>query len=312
LENPLLSFFDKDFQLNSLKLKSSIEESGEIMDIEQHMLTKKGKLLPVILNASAEKDEDDQLKTIRYTCVDISALHKAQEQLREQKNDLERANRDLEQFVSICSHDLQEPLATIKFGSDVLGKMYASQLDEKGENYIKYIKDASDRLSAQIRALLEHSRIGKNGKKSLVDTKEIVEVVKYDLGKSIRDSKAKIHTGELPKLKGYEVELRLLFQNLISNAIKYVPKSRNPEIRISSYKEGKHWIFSIVDNGVGISREDQRNIFTIFNRVPGNEDTDGTGVGLAHVEKIVLLHEGSIWVDSQEGVGSTFYFKIKA
>jgi len=309
---PIIEFFDKDFQLNTLQLKSSIEESGEIMDIEQHMLTKKGKLLPVILNASAEKDEDDQLKTIRYTCVDISALHKAQEQLREQKNDLERANRDLEQFVSICSHDLQEPLATIKFGSDVLGKMYASQLDEKGENYIKYIKDASDRLSAQIRALLEHSRIGKNGKKSLVDTKEIVEVVKYDLGKSIRDSKAKIHTGELPKLKGYEVELRLLFQNLISNAIKYVPKSRNPEIRISSYKEGKHWIFSIVDNGVGISREDQRNIFTIFNRVPGNEDTDGTGVGLAHVEKIVLLHEGSIWVDSQEGVGSTFYFKIKA
>ncbi|SDR70679.1 chemotaxis protein CheB [Gramella sp. MAR_2010_147] len=308
----ILELFDKDSQLNTVKLQSSIKKSGELVNIEQNMITRKGRVLPVILNATAEKDENNNLKTIRYTCVDISALQKAQEQLKEQKNDLERANRDLEQFVSICSHDLQEPLATIKFGSDVLGKMYASKLDEKGENYIKYIKNASDRLSAQIRALLEHSRIGKNGKKSLVNTKEIVEVVKYDLGKSIRDSNAKIHTGALPEVKGFEVELRLLFQNLISNAIKYVPKDRAPEIRISAYKEDKFWVFSIVDNGLGISKEDQRNIFTIFNRVPGNEDTEGTGVGLAHVEKIVLLHEGTIWVDSQEGVGSTFYFKLKA
>ncbi|MDX1543056.1 MAG: CheR family methyltransferase [Christiangramia sp.] len=309
---PIYELFDEDSRLSALKLKSNIKKSGELVNLEQNMLTKKQRVLPVILNATAEKDEKNNLKTIRYTCVDISALKKAQEQLREQKNDLERANRDLEQFVSICSHDLQEPLSTIKFGSDVLGKMYASKLDEKGENYIRYIKNASDRLSAQIRALLEHSRIGKNGKKTIVDTKEIVEVVKYDLGKSIKDTGAKIHTGALPKLKGYEVELRLLFQNLISNAIKYVPKERNPEIRISAYKEDKYWVFSIVDNGVGISTEDQRNIFTIFNRVPGNEDMNGTGVGLAHVEKIVLLHEGTIWVDSQEGVGSTFYFKLKA
>ena len=309
---PIHDLFDKDSQLKAMKLKTNIEKSGELINLEQNMVTKKGRVLPVILNATAEKDENDELITIRYTCVDISALKKAEEQLKQQKNDLERANRDLEQFVSICSHDLQEPLATIKFGSDVLGKMYASQLDEKGENYIKYIKNASDRLSAQIRALLEHSRIGKNGDKTLVDTKEIVEVVKYDLGKSIKDTGAKIHTGALPKLKGYEVELRLLFQNLISNAIKYVPKDRHPEIRISAYKENNFWVFSIMDNGVGISQEDQQSIFTIFNRVPGNESMEGTGVGLAHVEKIVLLHEGSIWVDSQEGVGSTFYFKLKA
>ncbi len=304
--------FDKDSQLTAMKLKTSIKKSGELINLEQNMVTKKGEVLPVILNATAEKDENENLITIRYTCVDISALKLAQEQLKEQKTDLERANRDLEQFVSICSHDLQEPLATIKFGSDVLGKMYASKLDEKGENYIKYIKNASDRLSAQIRALLEHSRIGKNGEKILLDTKEIVEVVKYDLGKSIKDANAKIHTGALPKLKGYEVELRLLFQNLISNAIKYVPEDRDPEIRISSYRENEYWVFSIMDNGLGISKEDQKNIFTIFNRVPGNENMEGTGVGLAHVEKIVLLHEGTIWVDSQEGVGSTFYFKLKA
>lgn len=309
---PIHELFDKDSQLTAMKLKSSIKKSGELINLEQNMITRNNRVLPVILNATAEMDERDDLLTIRYTCVDISALKQAEEKLREQKNDLERANRDLEQFVSICSHDLQEPLATIKFGSDVLGKMYADKLDEKGENYIKYIKNASDRLSEQIKALLEHSRIGKNGKKTLVDTKEIVEVVKFDLGKSIKDSNARIHTGALPKLKAYEVELRLLFQNLISNAIKYVPEDRDPEVRISAYRENKYWVFSIVDNGIGISKEDQRNIFTIFNRVSGNENREGTGVGLAHVEKIVLLHEGSIWVDSQEGVGSTFYFKLKA
>ncbi|APG59314.1 chemotaxis protein CheB [Christiangramia salexigens] len=309
---PIHDMFDESSQLSAINLNSTFKKTGELVNIDQNMITKDKKVLPVILNATAEKDENNELRTIRYTCVDISALKIAQEQLKEQKNDLERANRDLEQFVSICSHDLQEPLSTIKFGSDVLGKMYSSQLDEKGENYIKYIKNASDRLSEQIRALLEHSRIGKNGKKTLVDTEEIVEVVKYDLGKSIKDTGARIHTGSLPKIKAYEVELRLLFQNLISNAIKYVPKDRKPEVRISAYRENKFWVFSIMDNGVGISKEDQNNIFTIFNRVPGNEDTSGTGVGLAHVEKIVLLHEGSIWVDSQEGVGSTFYFKLKA
>ncbi|MCP9199933.1 PAS domain-containing protein [Gramella sp. GC03-9] len=308
----IFDLFDDDSKLPSLNLKKGVNKFGEVVNVELKMLTKRKKVLPVILNATAERDETNNIKTIRYTCVDISALKEAQNQLKEQKNDLERANRDLEQFVSICSHDLQEPLATIKFGSDVLGKMYAAQLDEKGENYIKYIKNASDRLSSQIRALLEHSRIGKNGKKTLVDTREAVEVVKYDLGKSIKDRKATIHIGDLPKIKAYEVELRLLFQNLISNAIKYVPKDKKPEIRISAYREGKYWVFSIMDNGVGISKEDQKNIFTIFNRVPGNEDMEGTGVGLAHVEKIVLLHEGSIWVDSQEGVGSTFYFKLKA
>lgn len=304
--------FDKDSKVSSTKLKSRIKKSGEIINIEQNMITRNGSILPVILNATAEKDEAENLKTIRYTCVDISALKTAEAKLQEQKSDLERANRDLEQFVSICSHDLQEPLATIKFGSDVLGKMYAKHLDEKGENYIKYIKNASDRLSEQIKALLEHSRIGKNGAKELVDIKEVVEIVKYDLGKSIRDTDAKINIGSMPQIMGYEVELRLLFQNLISNAIKYVPKERSPEIRISSYRENDYWVFSIMDNGVGISKEDQKNIFTIFNRVPGNEDMEGTGVGLAHVEKIVLLHEGTIWVDSQEGVGSTFYFKLKA
>ena len=308
----IYDLYNEDSQVEALKSSKEFAEKGVLVNLEQKILTKDGETLPVILNAIAETDEDDNIITIRYTFVEIAALKLAEDQLKQQKADLERANRDLEQFVSICSHDLQEPLSTIKFGIDILGKIYAPKLDEKGQNYVAYIKQASTRLSEQIRALLEHSRIGRNGEKKVVNIRELVEVVKYDLGKRIKDTKAKIHIGDLPKIEGYEVELRLLFQNLISNAIKYTPGERNPEVRISAYKEDEYWVFSVVDNGVGIAKEDQDKIFTIFSRVKKHDSYEGTGVGLAHVEKIVDLHDGTIWVDSQEGVGSSFYFKIKA
>lgn len=303
--------YDENEQIAALKLNKIFSETGTLVNKEQNILTKNGNILPVILNAIAEKDEDDKLVTIRYTFVEVSALKQAENKLKNQKEELERANQDLEQFVSICSHDLQEPLATIKFGIDVIGKIYTSKLDEKGQNYVAYIKQAATRLSQQIKALLEHSRIGRNGEMKPVNLQELVEVVKYDLGKSIKDAQAKIHVGDLPKIMGYETELRLLFQNLLSNAIKYTPQERNPEVRITAYREGAFWVFAIIDNGKGIAKKDQKRIFTIFNRI-NNEVNDGTGVGLAHVEKIVRLHHGSIWVDSQEGVGSTFYFKLKA
>ncbi|MDT0689862.1 CheR family methyltransferase [Salegentibacter sp. F188] len=303
--------YDTEYQVEALRLNKIFRKKGELKNVEQEMVTVSGQIIPIIMNATVEVDSEGKGVTHRFTCVDISELKRVQEELKEQKADLVRANRDLEQFVSICSHDLQEPLSTIKFGSDILGKIYASKLDDKGKEYLSYIDEASNRLANQIKALLDHSRIGRNTKKTLVNTKEVIEVVKYDLGKRIRDTRAKVHVGSLPKIKAYEVELRLLFQNLLSNALKYKAKDRDPEIRISSYQEGEYWVFAVMDNGIGISEEDQKGIFTIFNRIPTEEKYEGTGVGLAHVEKIVLLHEGTLWLDSQPGVGSTFYFKIK-
>ena len=127
---PVFDLYNEEGQIKTLKNKT-FQETGELVNVEQNLRTKTGKILPVILNAIAERDEQNNIVTIRYTCVDISALKKAEEQLRQQKTDLERANRDLEQFVSICSHDLQEPLSTIKFGSDVLDKMYVRNLMRK-------------------------------------------------------------------------------------------------------------------------------------------------------------------------------------
>lgn len=308
----MYNLYEDEAQLEALKLDKIFQEKGELKNIELKMLTKKGDIIPIMMSSNVELDENGNGITNRFTCVDVSELKNIQRKLNKQKLALQRANKDLEQFVSICSHDLQEPLSTIKFGSDILGKIYGNRLDDKGREYISYIDQASDRLSQQIKALLEHSRIGRNTEKQIVNTKEIVEVVKYDLGKRIKETNAKIYSGSLPKITGYEVELRLLFQNLISNSLKYKAKNKEPEIRISSFKEGDFYVFSIMDNGIGISKEDQKNIFTIFNRVPTQEKYEGTGVGLAHVEKIVALHKGNIWVESQVGVGSTFYFKLKA
>ena len=275
------------------------------------MNTKNGDQITVILNSNIKEEENGTIKT-RSTLLDISELKKARQKMEAQKEELEQANRELEQFVSICSHDLQEPLSTIRFGSDILKKNFTDQLDPKGKDYINYIHKASKRLGNQIKALLEYSRIGQEREKTTVNLKETVELVKYDLAKRIRECKAKITTSKLPKIEGYETELRLLFQNLIGNALKYCKKDVPPDIRISSFKDGDYHIFSVADNGVGIPEEDKENIFKIFGRSSQHLDINGTGVGLTHCEKIVKLHGGRMWVDSQLGVGSTFHFKLQA
>ncbi|GAB2776848.1 chemotaxis protein CheB [Salinimicrobium soli] len=208
---PIFDLYNEEAQVEALKSNKKFKAKGELVNLEQNLLTKTGEILPVILNASAERDENNKIIAIRHTFVDVSALKKAEDQLLRQKTDLEQVNKDLEQFVSICSHDLQEPLSTIKFGSDVLNKIYGDRLDAKGKEYISYIENASTRLSNQIKALLEHSRIGRNGKKKIINTKELVEVVKYDLGKRIKETGAKIHCGNLPHISAYEIELRLPF-----------------------------------------------------------------------------------------------------
>ena len=166
-------------------------------------------------------------------------------------------------------------------------------------------------MAEQIKALLEHSRIGEDLKKTKVDVGELLEVVKYDLNRSIREANATVTVSKMPQLMAYETELRLLFQNLISNALKYRKKDTNPSIRISTFADEEYQTFAIADNGIGIKEDDLEAIFKIFGRVPTEEKYEGTGVGLAHCKKIVKLHEGKIWVDSEFGQGSTFYFKIK-
>ncbi|SFU64540.1 two-component system, chemotaxis family, CheB/CheR fusion protein [Pustulibacterium marinum] len=308
---PILDFYPDDKKLVGIKLMDELKNNGILRNQEVQYITKDGVLIDAILNTIVVKDESSNLPITRSTLLDVTELKKVQSELEIEKENLITANKELEQFVSICSHDLQEPLGTIRFGSELVIKKFSDNLEPKGKEYLEYIFDAAGRLSNQIRALLEYSRIGKNREKVSVNTKEMVEVVLYDLSRRVKENNAKVHVGNLPKINAYKTELRLLFQNLIGNALKYRKKDVDPVIKISSYEDGEYQIFSIADNGIGIPEESIDSIFTIFSRVPTEDKYEGTGVGLAHCEKIVKMHEGRIWVDSQLGYGSTFYVKLK-
>jgi len=303
--------FTEKSSVKIVTLLDAFLNKGPISSEEVTLKTKKGKRIQAILNSRAIYNKAGIVVKSIFTLVDISEIKKAQRKAKNKKEDLERVNKDLEQFVSICSHDLQEPLATIRFSSDFLMQKFTDELSPKGKEYIGYIHEASGRMAEQIKGLLEHSRIGRDLKITKVDVQEQLEVAKYDLKKRIQETNATIISEKLPKIKGYKVELRLLFQNLLSNALKYAKKQVAPIITIAAKEEEDFWVFSVADNGIGIKQEDIEDLFTIFSRVPTQQKQEGSGVGLAHAEKIVKLHEGIIWVESQFGQGSTFYFKIK-
>lgn len=308
----IYEIFTEEKKEKCLRLLEKFKKEGRLDSEEMELCTKNGKVIPVILYTTAQYDDKGNIVLSRSTLVDISELKNTQKRLRSKKTRLELLNGELEQLVSTCSHDLQEPLATIKFAGDLLAKMYAQNLDQKGQDYLSYINEAVDRLSAQIKALLAHIRIGKDTLRQEVSTFDLVQTVVKDLGQSITKSNATIHIDTaLPMLEVYEVEFRLLFQNLISNAIKYTKEGVAPEVHIDADECKDYYRFRIRDNGIGIPDADYNEIFKIFNRVDRGNHRKGDGVGLAHCEKIVRMHEGKIFVTSEVNEGSTFTFTIK-
>ncbi|MEQ9285957.1 MAG: ATP-binding protein [Cyclobacteriaceae bacterium] len=223
---------------------------------------------------------------------------------------LERKNKELEHFVFIASHDLQEPLHTLRGIVDLLEKEYKGQLDETADEYLGYISGATRRMSDLIKGLLDYSRIG--GKKLLeeVDCNEILRAIGEDLAAHIESTNTTLIVEDLPHIKAYRTELRLLFQNLINNAIKFRQKGIDPEVHISVERDDGHWKFAVRDNGIGIEEDHKHKIFAIFKRLHSRSEYEGTGIGLSHCQKIVHLFGGGIWVDSKPMQGSTFYFTI--
>lgn len=306
----IFDFYTSESKEKALKLIDQIQETGVIESEHMTLVDDDGMEISIILNSDLIIPKKG-VPYSRSTLVNITDLKKAEQLMQDKNAELQRANKDLEQFVSICSHDLQEPLGTIRFSSDVILKKFGQNLQPKAEEYLGYIHGAAGRMSDQIKGLLEHSRIGQELERTEVNVQELLEIVKYDLGKRLKECRGKIYVSTMPKILAYKTELRLLFQNLLSNSLKYSKKGVPPIIRITSFDDDDYWTFSISDNGIGIAKNDLKSIFTIFGRASTQDKYEGTGVGLAHCEKIVKLHEGSIWVDSQIDVGSTFYFKIK-
>ncbi len=234
-----------------------------------------------------------------------------------QSTELASKNEELEQFAYIASHDLQEPLNTISSFIGLIKEDYGDSFDTTGKESLNFIEEASIRMKKLIDGLLEYSRLGRSHNKSLVNLDTIVDELLADLATVIEKTQAKISVDTLPIVKGSEIELRLLIQNLISNAIKFIDKGMIPEVKISVVEKTKKedslaklWEFSVADNGIGIPAKHQDRIFSIFQRLHSRDKYKGTGIGLAHCKKIVESHGGQIWLRSKEGRGTTFYFTI--
>lgn len=224
--------------------------------------------------------------------------------------ELERSNQELEQFAYVASHDLREPLRMISSYIQLFENKYKDLLDKNGLDFIHYIVDGSKRMHELINALLEYSRVGNREKElKTLDCNEILETVKSNLEIIIDENNANIHYNNLPQVKGDYMQLVRLFQNLITNAIKFKGQEP-PVISISAQERDNEWLFSVSDNGIGIDEEHFKKVFMIFQRLHIRTQYAGTGIGLAVCKKIIERHGGNIWVQSEQQQGSTFYFTI--
>ncbi len=276
---------------------------------------------------------------LRVMQCNIRDITKRKQAEKEAKADLERSNKDLEQFAYVASHDLQEPLRMVASYTQLLAKRYQDKLDADANEFIGYAVDGANRMQKMINDLLSYSRVGTRGKLfETVDCTAILSQALTNLKMAIEETGAVITHDPLPTMTGDESQLVQLFQNLIDNAIKFRGKE-TPDIHISATHESRKtmddgretidqlrtarlsspksqpsklkedWVFSVRDNGIGIDPQDKERIFTIFQRLHGR-NYSGTGIGLSICKRIVDRHAGRIWVESEPEKGSTFYFTI--
>ncbi|KAI9132234.1 PAS domain S-box protein [Acaryochloris sp. CCMEE 5410] len=241
---------------------------------------------------------------------DISDRKQAEQELQRINAELVRSNQELGHFAYVASHDLQEPLRKIGSFADLLADLYQGQLDEKADRYIRYITDGAVRMQGLIDDLLSFSRVGRAELKiEPTALSSLVDQVLTDLDKVIEQRHVEIVIDPLPTVVVDPVQMRQVFQNLISNAIKYC-QADIPSIYINATQNQGLWTISVKDNGIGIDPQFNERIFIIFQRLHHREEYSGTGIGLAICKKIVERHGGRIWVDSEEGQGALFSFTL--
>jgi PAS domain S-box-containing protein len=256
--------------------------------------------------------KDDKGHTVKTYGVnqDITDRKRAEEALRKKTEELARSNRELEQFAYVASHDLQEPLRMVTSYVQLLARRYKDKLDSDAKEFIAFAEDGAIRMWRLINDLLTYSRVGAWGKEfEPIDCETVLDQSLNNLQVTVEENEAVVTHDPLPAVMADHPQLVQLFQNLIGNAIKF-RGNEPPRIHVSASRNGNGWMFSVCDNGIGISPEYAKRIFIIFQRLHSREKYPGTGIGLAICQKIVERHGGRIWVESEVGKGATFYFTL--
>ena len=297
----------EDYELQMKRLEGIMEKG---LVFETVHWRKDGTTFPVEVSAREIKIEG----TVFFQSIirDISERKQAEAKLSLAMEELTRSNEELEKFAYVASHDLQEPLRMVSSFVQLLEKRYKGNLDQDADDFINYAVDGANRMQVLITDLLAYSRVGRRGK----EFKEIACEAALDRALSnlqavVEQSGAVVTRDPLPEVMGDGSQITQLFQNLIGNAIKFC-KDRTPSIHISAELKKNEWVFSVRDNGIGIAPEYFERIFSIFQRLHDRQEYQGTGIGLAICRKVVERHGGRIWVESEPGSESTFYFTIPA
>lgn len=228
---------------------------------------------------------------------------------KKQAEDLRSSNKELLQFTDIVAHDLKEPLRSIANSLQFLKEDFGDTLEEDALEYVTFAIDGAQRLNYMIHGLSQYANINSIKPFTVVDCNELLTSLKNSLKYRILDTNAQIIHGELPVLVGHKYQLLQIFQNLVSNAIKFRGDS-DPIVTITSSENEEHYLFSIADNGIGFEQVYANRIFEIFHRLHTHQEYKGSGIGLSICQKVIARHKGKIWVESVKGKGSTFSFTI--
>jgi len=226
--------------------------------------------------------------------------------------ELERSNKELEEFAYITSHDLQEPLRMVGSFLQLLQQRYKDKLDKEANEYIHYAVDGASRMKRLISDLLNYSRTNKEWLIEQVDISETIQEALKNLRASINECGAIIEFENMPTLRVDRSQMLQLFQNLIGNAIKFRKEGGQPFIKITAAKQDTEWLFSVEDNGIGIDQQYSEKVFVIFRKLHNQTKFEGTGIGLSIAKKIVERHGGRIWFESEPGKGTKFYFTLQS
>ncbi len=292
------------------EIMESIRKGEGIDHYETERIRKDAAVINVSLTISPIRDLSGKIIGASKISRNITERKKAEERLKKYALELQNSNKELERFAYIASHDLQEPLRMVSSFLSLLEEEFGEELNERAKGYIDFAVDGASRMKILVNDLLHYSRVGTNKEEfTSVDVNETMKYVLRVLNEEIQKTGAIIKVSSLPVIKANKTLVGQLFINLLSNALKY-HSEKIPVIEIGAAEEKDRHVFHIKDNGIGISSKFFEKIFIIFQRLHNKTEHSGTGIGLAICKKIVEAHNGKIWVESEEGKGSTFYFSI--